>query len=128
MKTEDEFVRNLVAAGALASLSGLHENAQKIFEGLRILRPQNDVDASIGLTIAKINANQFDDAVRILQDRVLKIDPKNVVAKCFLGVAFKFLDRDREANKLFQEVLELASEENINEKKLATEFLKDETI
>ncbi len=124
MKIEDAFIQKLTSSGALASFSGLHENAQKILEGVRILRPEN-IYASIGLAATKINANQLDDAIEILQDWVLKIDPKNIAAKCYLGMAFKFSDREDESNELFREVIEFASKEDINEKKLAAAFLED---
>jgi len=123
VKIEDDFVKKLTQTGALASFSGLHENAQKILEGVRILRPKN-IYASIGLAITKINANELDDAIMILQNWVLNVEPQNVSAKCYLGVALKYSDRENEGNKLFQEVIKSADEKNINEKNLATALLK----
>ncbi len=124
MRIEDEFIHKLTRSGALASFSGLHEKAQKIMEGVRILRPEN-IYATIGLAVTKINAYQLDDAIEILQDWVLKIDPQNISAKCYLGIALKFSDREDEGNELFREVVESASKEDINEKNLAAAFLEN---
>ena len=123
MKIEDDFIRKLSHSGVLASFSGLHENAQKILEGVRILRPEN-IYTSIGLAVTKINAHQLDEAIEILQDWVLKIDPENISAKCYLGMALKFSDREEEGNKLFRQVIESAGEEDINDKELAAALLK----
>lgn len=125
MKIEDEFVRKLTHSGALASFSGLHDNAQSILEGVRILRPEN-IYASMGLAVTKINANQLFDAIMILQDWVLKIEPKNLSAKCFLGLALKHSGREVEGNYFLKEVIQSAAEEDIHEKNMATEFLNDE--
>jgi lipopolysaccharide biosynthesis regulator YciM len=125
MELQDDFVRKLTHTGALASFSGLHDNAQKILEGVRVLRPEN-VYASIGLAVTKINAYQLDDAIMILQDWVLKVDPENLPAKCFLGLAFKHSDRESEGNQLLREVIQSASEEDINEKNMANDFLEEE--
>jgi thioredoxin-like negative regulator of GroEL len=123
VKIDDDFVRKLSYSGVLASFSGLHENAQKILEGVRILRPEN-IYASIGLAVTKINAHQLDEAIEILQDWVLKIDPENISAKCYLGMALKLSDRKEEGNKLFMQVVESAGEEDIQDKELATALLK----
>ncbi len=123
MRIEEDFIRKLSYSGGLASFYGLHENAQKILEGVRILRPEN-IYASIGLAMTKINAYQLDEAIEILQDWVLKIDPENIFAKCYLGMALKLSDRKEEGNKLFRQVVESAGEENINEKELAAALLK----
>jgi cytochrome c-type biogenesis protein CcmH/NrfG len=125
VKIEDEFVRKLSLAGALASFSDLHENAQKILEGVRILRPEN-IYASLGLAVTKLNAYQVDDAILILQDWVLKIEPQNIAAKCYLGIAFRHADRENEGNELLREVIKSAEEKDINEKNLAMEILKND--
>jgi hypothetical protein len=124
VKIEDDFIKKLTHSGVLASFSGLHENAQKILEGVRILRPEN-IYASIGLAVTKINAYELDDAIEILQDWVLKIDPENISAKCYLGMALTLSDRKEEGNKLFRQVVESAGEEDIHDKELAAEFLKN---
>jgi Flp pilus assembly protein TadD len=127
MKIEDAFVHNLVQLGIIATLYGLHQNAQKIMEGARILRPEN-IYILVALAMTKINTSQLDDAIEILQNRVLKIDSENISAKCYLGMAFKYSGRENEANKLFREVINFAGEEDINEKNLAAELLLDDEI
>lgn len=123
MKIRDNFVGVLANTGTLASFYGLHENAQVILEGVRAVRPDNHY-ASISLAVTKINAYLLNEAIVILRDWVLKIDPGSLAAKCYLGLALKYSGHNHEGDGLLREVIETADDDDINEKRLAKELLK----
>lgn len=122
MEIQDDFVKKLARTGGLAIFSGLPGNAQTILEGVRAIRPDN-LSASIGLAIARVNANRLDDAIVILRDWVLKVEPENLTAKCFLGLALKHSGQNRDGDRLLREVIEKADGKNVNDRMLARDLL-----
>jgi Flp pilus assembly protein TadD len=116
-------VGKLARTGSLASFFGFVEHAQTIFTGIGGVRPSN-LDVLINLAITKINAGYTTEAIEILQNQVLNVEPENWTAKCFLGLALKQVDHNHQGNKILQEVIAVIGDKKDPTSLMADSFLK----
>ena len=100
----------LMEVGFLAGGYGYLGEAEIIFDGLKAVRPQNE-SPLIGLAFAKMNNNQMDEAIRILEEEALKVNPQSDLARSFLGLALKLSGRVEQCLPILREVVERNSDE-----------------
>lgn len=86
----------LAEIGFLAAGRGLPSVARNILEALLEANP-SESGAVIGLAIADLTEKKFDQAISILQKRVLDKDPDNDMALAFLGMSLKMAGRAAES-------------------------------
>lgn len=123
MKITGNLLGKLAQAGSLASFHGLAREAETIVDGIHALRSDN-ADVLLSVAINKLNMAQLDDAIHILQDQVLKVEPENATAKCFLGLALKQIGYTYQSDKILHEVIASTTDENDSDRALAQAFLK----
>lgn len=118
-----DLLGRLARAGSLASFCCLDDDAQTIYDGLRAVRPEN-VDVLVGLATTKVNAHDPDEAIVILRDMALKLDPAHTTAKCILGVALEAAGRHGESEQVLREVVDSGDGEQDCDRALALELLE----
>lgn len=96
-------IRKLSEVGYMACFKGYPSEGEAIMEGVHAAKP-NQVPVMIGLAVAKLTAGKYPDAIAILRDQVGAIEPDNLTAKCFLGLALKEYGESDEADAVLLEV------------------------
>lgn len=100
----EELVKLLFETGFLASGIGMTEDAESIFNALKLIRPDSEYPI-VGLAVTALNVGRNEEAVRILQDEALKINPASQIAKAFLGLSLKFSGMTDHSRKILEEVI-----------------------
>lgn len=106
-----EEIRLLVDVGFVAAGLGLVPQAQAIFDGLRLFRPDASF-ADIGISTALMNAGQADEAVRFLQRRHDRVSPSDQTLQVFLGVAMRLAGRTGESEAILRRVVQRGPDDN----------------
>ncbi len=119
MDVKGPLLGKLAEVGFMACLHGDFDDAQAIFEGIHAFREDN-VDVLLGVAITKINAGKHADAIEILRDQVLKADPDNGTAQCFLGLALKRSGQSSDG----EQILRMVAAAEGDARDLANGFLK----
>lgn len=70
-----------------------------------LMAQPDSVRTRIGMGMYCIATNDFESAVAIFKDNLLKENPKNEYAKVHLGMAYKYLKKYDEAKKVLNEVI-----------------------
>jgi len=122
MDISREFLRTLSQVGYLACFKGRIGEGEAIMEGAYAAQPEQ-IPTQVGLAIARICTGQYVEAVDILRDQVLAVEPNHMTAKCFMGLALKQTGQKEEATRLLQEVSQRGSSD---EKAIASAYLVDE--
>jgi tetratricopeptide (TPR) repeat protein len=104
MEIEKDLLQLLMETGHLASGYGYFPEAEVIFSGLRAVRPESEYPL-IGLALAKMNARKYIEAIKILMEEALKVNPKSDLAKSFLGLALKLSGLREESVTVLREVI-----------------------
>ena len=104
MEIERKLLQLLMEAGNLASGYGYFPEAEIIFNGLRAVRPESEYPL-IGLALAKMNARKNLEAIKVLADETLKVNPESDLAKSFLGLALKTSGLREESCTVLREVI-----------------------
>ncbi|MCC9620362.1 tetratricopeptide repeat protein [Thalassospira sp. MA62] len=94
----------LAEIGFLAAGRGLPSVARNILEGLLEANP-DESGAVIGLALADLSEKNFDQAISILQKRILDADPDNDMGLAFLGMSLKLAGRAAESDIPFDRVI-----------------------
>ena len=95
----------LSALGYCANTRGLHKEAKLIFKALASVQPQAEYPL-IGMGVAMLYATEFDQAIDLFKDKILKINPQNASAKAYLGLAYKLNGQFDQGNAILREVVE----------------------
>lgn len=103
MEVSKTMSAKLMTVGTLASVKGFPKEAEIILEGVTTCYPDN-LYALTSLALAKTNSGRFQDAIAILQNRVLSVDPHNTMAQCILGAAFKLSGQRVQGETLLREI------------------------
>ena len=101
ISTDD--LKILMEAGFLAANGGMTKHAQKIFEGVLAVRPDSEY-AYIGQAVTLLAANQHDDAIKILRDEALRINPDCLQAKMILAMTLKMAGRGGECDRVVDQL------------------------
>ena len=120
MLDEDEALRLLSEIGYAAVHHGLGPRAAPIFTALAVLRPKNAA-AGIGRGLAAMAAGQPEEAVRVLQQEALAVEPENRNARAMLGLALRFAGRNHDSRRVFEQLI--AENDDDSSARLARELL-----
>lgn len=78
--------------------------AEAILTGYFAVKPDSE-RLHIAMGLYCISVKEFEDAVRIFRDDVLKTHPDSDYAKAFLGMAYKNLKKIEDSKKVLNEVV-----------------------
>ncbi len=110
MKISGDVVQLLSQIGYLACLKGNVHDGQMIMDSVE-MNSNSHPSTLIGVAISRIYANQYDEAIHTLNN-VLVIDPDNMTAKTFLGIALSESGQSEDAFLLFKEIVEKGNADN----------------
>jgi Flp pilus assembly protein TadD len=112
----------LMRIGFLAADCGNAPVAEKLFTTIQAAKPNNE-SPLIGLAYNSILAGKFDEAVTLLRDKALAINPDNHTARAYLGLALGCKGDKEASNKILEEVASKTSGNTANFAKLIPQFL-----
>ena len=105
MAMDNETLRYLGATAYIAATFNMRDSSDKISDALTEARP-NDPEAHVLAAVAKLQSGQAAASAKILQDKVLALDPDHAAAKAYLALAQGVLGNMSERNRLAQEVID----------------------
>jgi predicted Zn-dependent protease len=105
---ESAEIRRLVSIGFYGALNGKPEAAQRLFESLGALRPDEGFPR-IGCALALLARGRAEEAVRLLED-ALRRRPHDEDVRLFLGMALRMANRDRQAGAVLSSVAQCNSD------------------
>jgi len=111
MEISTEIIQLLSQVGYLACFNGDVDKGQLIMDSVEE-NCNGQSAALVGVAISRIYAGQYDDAIRILKENVLTVEPDNMTAKCFLGMALSESGDVDEAMSLFNDIVENGGEDD----------------
>jgi Flp pilus assembly protein TadD len=86
-------------------------NGQMIMDSVE-MNSDSHPSAMIGVAISRIYAGQYTEAVSTLKNKVLNVEPDNMTAKTFLGIALSESGESEEAFEIFKEVVANGNADN----------------
>jgi Flp pilus assembly protein TadD len=119
MQVSTELLQTLAQIGYMACFQGNVEKGQTIMDGVDA-NCNGQPAAKIGVAIARIYGGRHQEAINILKNQVLTIEPNNTTAMCFLGMALADSGQATEAKTYFEQ---LAEKGNNDEKTIANVYL-----
>jgi Flp pilus assembly protein TadD len=111
MKIDTDVIQLLSQIGYLACLKGDVASGQMIMDSVE-MNSDSHPSAMIGVAISRIYAGQYTEAVSTLKNKVLSIEPDNMTAKTFLGIALSESGESEEAFELFREIVANGNADN----------------
>lgn len=91
--------------GILGCVRSYFINAATIFDGYLAVKPTSE-RAMVGAGLLALSRPNYEAAITLLKDNLLKTHPNSSFGKVYLGIAYKQVNRLDEAKKLFKEVSE----------------------
>ncbi|MBG0775379.1 MAG: hypothetical protein H0S85_02980 [Desulfovibrionaceae bacterium] len=110
MEIRKELLQKVTEIGLLASNYGQVKEAEAIFEGLVAVRPDQETPY-IGMAMAKMNSGSYDEALELLLEKALTINPESDLAKSFAALCYKLAGKPVEAKAAADFVVENGSDE-----------------
>ena len=104
MEIETRLIQRLMEAGYLAGGYGYFNESMRIFEGIKAVRPDSELPL-IGMAVSAMNAGKNHEAIKILWEQALKLNPDSDLAKSFLGLALKLSGLNAESQIMLKEVI-----------------------
>ena len=104
MQPSTESVQRLMEIGFVAVGNGLLTDAEAIFAGVQAVRPDSELPL-IGRAFVRMNARQYREAVRLLQQAMEK-NPESDLAMGFLGAALKLSGMNQTSREVLQQVID----------------------
>ncbi len=111
MEISTEMIQLLSQVGYLACFNGDVDKGQLIMDSVEA-NCNGQSAALVGVAISRIYAGQYEDAIRILKENVLTVEPDNMSAKCFLGMALSESGDIDEAIVLFNDIIQNGGEDD----------------
>lgn len=102
MEFEAGSLQLLMDLGFMAGGYGYMQQAATIFDGLRVLRPENE-SPLIGLAFVILGI-QPEESIRILEE-ALRLNPDSDLARGFMGIAFKLTGQMDRCKASCQEII-----------------------
>ncbi len=103
MEISSDVIQLLSQIGYLACLKGDTANGQMIMDSVE-MNSDSHPSAMIGVAISRIYAGQYAEAASTLKNKVLNVEPDNMTAKTFLGIALTESGETEEAFSLFRDI------------------------
>lgn len=111
MEISTEMIQLLSQVGYLACFNGDVDKGQLIMDSVEE-SCQGQSAALVGVAISRIYAGQYDDAIKLLKEKIIVNEPDNMTAKCFLGMALSESQKTDEAIVLFNEIIEKGGDDD----------------
>jgi hypothetical protein len=106
----DQKYRGLLGKiGFLMCRNGMAQEAKGIFDALA-QTGEGKTGPLIGQAMVMLEDSKFDKAIEHLEGTVLKVDPKDQVAKSYLGLAYYMDKQNDKAKDVLQAVIDENSE------------------
>lgn len=90
-------------------ISGIYQDclgeSETIFEGLRAVRPKSEVPL-LGLALTRFAQVKVKDAIHILMDDALELNPDNYVIRAYLAMILKRTGMESQAKDLCDGIIE----------------------
>jgi Flp pilus assembly protein TadD len=122
MEFDSRLVRTLMELGIIASIYQWKDDAEKIFNGLRSMRPEAE-EPFIGLALMSMASGEYEETVRMLRDEALKVHPESELLKAFLALALKLSGNSHESEKIAKQIA--SSGKHPSAVRLATGILQE---
>lgn len=110
---DSDEIRMLTEIGFLATGNGYVDHALRIFNALRLVRPQRAFPV-IGLAITLMNARKTEQAVQLLESVSLSCPSEQLQRNVWLGFALQQSDHQNAGRQLLQSVLTQTDSAEIN--------------
>jgi len=117
-----EDIRSIAEIGFMACGAGNISAARNIFEGLRVLRP-DQAFVYIGLALTSMSLGAHQEAVDILRNKGLTASPDDDELKVFLGMALGMANRQNESQRVLSDLAGAST--GTAAQKLAQRLLQD---
>lgn len=122
-KNITDLYKLLMRIGFLAADCANVPVAEKLFKAIQMAKPTNETPF-IGLAYSAILEGKFDEAVTVLKEKALKINPDSSTAKAYLGLALGCKGDKEASNTILKEVASSSeSSTTANFAKLIPQFL-----
>lgn len=105
---ESDEIRRLVSIGFHGALNGKPEAAQRLFENLCVVRP-DDGFPRIGWALALMARGRAEEAVRMLEE-ALRCRPDDDDVRVFLGMALRMANRGGQAGAVLSTLADRSGE------------------
>jgi hypothetical protein len=96
-------IRLMMEIGYLATGNGFPTEAEAIFEGVRAVRPGSEVPI-IGLAVSRMNAGHPLEAVSLLEEQALRLNPESELTRGFLGLALRLAGHTARSQSVLEEL------------------------
>lgn len=117
--TSPDILKTLSEVGYMACLKGNVAQGELIMEGVYAMNEES-IPVRVGLAVARISASRYAEAVDILENNVLSIEPDHMTAKCFLGIALTEMGNKADAKAYLGDVSEHG---DVDEKNIAEVYM-----
>lgn len=102
-KNINDLYKLLMRIGFLASDCANAPVAEKLFQAVLLAKPSSEAPI-IGLAYNAILAGRFDEAITLLKEKALKINPDSATAKAYLGLALGCKGEKEASHTILKEV------------------------
>jgi hypothetical protein len=101
--------------GFMAAFGDMAKEAENLFKCLHAIWPEKEDNLLVCLGLTKSLNGDFDNAMKILKNKVLKIDPENEYAKIYIASMYKvvYKDPDRARRMLKQIIINSNNEDAV---------------
>jgi hypothetical protein len=104
-RISSDLLQILMETGYVAAGCGWKRHVETIFAGIVAVRPESELPW-IGFAIAQIAMGQFSEAFETLTKRALVLNPKNDLAKAFLGLILSRIGSHKLSEHLLSQVID----------------------
>jgi hypothetical protein len=92
--------------GFTAAFGGMAGEAENLFSCLHSIWPEKEENLLVCLGLSKSLNGDFDNAMKILKDKVLKTDPENDYAKIYIASMYKVAYKEPErAKRMLKQII-----------------------
>lgn len=103
MDIQPNVLRNMASLGLMATDLGRIHEAERIFQGLAVVRPNQEA-VLLGLAYIRLNIGAYDEALDILQNKAITLYPDNEILACFCGLALHLGGKPGAARDLLEPI------------------------
>lgn len=122
-KNINDLYKLLMRVGFLAADCASTPVAEKLFQAVLLAKPSSEAPL-IGLAYNAILAGRFDEAIQLLKEKALKLNPESSSAKVYLGLALGCKGEKEASNTILAEVASQSEDTSTaNFAKLIPQFL-----
>lgn len=120
-----ETIQFLMQLGFKACGRGFYRESMKLFRGIAAVRPYSDLP-HLAMAIASMNIGLFKQAIAILLNKALVLNPENQLSQAFLGMALCYKGEEDVGREILRNVVREGTDQEATNlaKNLLTEDFK----